>query len=133
LNLSSAPAYAKVYDGIASVSLNGDRKEFAVEYERTLKAHSKYEKICAAIESETRLNAFLYLLPTTELMWSLVRQFQRTERLVLFARVREFEEKVFDAEVWTSRFDRLPFKEALLGLGGPNAARRAFALGDPEA
>jgi len=68
LNLSPAHAYAKVYDGIAKVFFDGEFAEFAVEYERTLKSLPKYKKIREAIESETRLNAFLYLVPSWHLL-----------------------------------------------------------------
>jgi hypothetical protein len=60
LNLSPATAYAKVYDGIANVRVDHGFVDFAVEYERTLKSPAKYEKIRKAIESEKRVQAFVY-------------------------------------------------------------------------
>ena len=70
LNLSPATAYAKVYDGIAELYVDGDYVTLAIEYERTFKSKSKYDKIWEAIESEKRLNVFLYLVPTLDLQWA---------------------------------------------------------------
>jgi hypothetical protein len=114
LNLSPATAYAKVYDGIAEVFLDGDHVEFAIEYERTFKSQPKYDKIWEAIESEKRVNAFLYLVPSLDLLWGLIREFCRTKRLVFFGLVNEFKEKVLDAPVWSASYDSSSLKNALL-------------------
>ena len=114
LNLSPATAYAKVYDGIAEVSLDGEHIKFGIEYERTFKSQPKYDKIWEAIESEKRLNAFLYLVPNTTLLWGLVREFKGTKRPVYFGLVDEFKEKVFDADVWSASYDRSTLRSALL-------------------
>ena len=114
LNLSPATAYAKVYDGIAEVYVDGDYVTFAIEYERTFKSKSKYDKIWEAIESEKRLNVFLYLVPSFDLLSGLVREFEGTRRLVFFGLVNEFKEKVFNAPVWSATWDRLTFKDVLL-------------------
>jgi hypothetical protein len=83
LNVSPVSAYAKVYDGIAEVNLEGRAVKFAVEYERTLKSPAKYEKIPAAIEAEKRLNIFLYLVPALALLFNLTYEFQRNRQLVV--------------------------------------------------
>jgi DNA mismatch endonuclease Vsr len=113
LNLSPALAYAKVYDGIAKVFLDREFVEFAVEYERTLKSLPKYEKIREAIESEKRLKAFLYLVPSWQLMSTLRGEFWDTRRMVFFGLVSEFKEKAFDAAVSTAMYDQMPLQAAL--------------------
>ena len=113
LNLSPATAYAKVYDGIATVRLTGEPIEFAVEYERTLKSQSKYEKIREAIESERRLNVFLYLVPQFELLFSLSDAFWNTKRSVFFGLIGEFKEKVFEAPVRTAPWKEISLRTAL--------------------
>jgi hypothetical protein len=114
LNLSPATAYAKVYDGIAELYVDGGNVTLAIEYERTFKSKAKYDKIWEAIESEKRLNAFLYLVPNTTLLWGLVREFKGTKRPVYFGLVDEFKEKVFDADVWSASYDRSTLRSALL-------------------
>jgi hypothetical protein len=99
LNLSPATAYAKVYDGIATVRLHYDLVEFAVEYERTLKSPGKYEKIREAIESEKRVRAFLYLVPSYALLQGLRDAFWRTKQLVVFGLVDEFKREQLNTRV----------------------------------
>jgi len=113
LNLSPTHSYAKVYDGIAKVFFDRQFAEFAVEYERTLKSLPKYEKIREAIESEKRLKAFLYLVPSWQLLSTLRDEFWGTKRLVFFGLAREFKEKAFDATVTTAMYDEMPLQ------GGP--------------
>ncbi len=114
MNLSPASAYAKVYDAIARVHLNGESVEFAIEYERTLKSQPKYDKICEAIESEKRLHGFLYLVPTCDLRFSLIHEFWGTRRLIFFGLVDEFKQKVLDALVWAANYHSTALREALL-------------------
>ena len=113
--MSPATAYAKVYDGIAELYVDGDYVTLAIEYERTFKSKSKYDKILEAIESEKRLNVFLYLVPTLDLQWALIREFEGTKRLVFFGLVDEFKQKVFETQVWSARYDKLVFNDVLLG------------------
>jgi hypothetical protein len=113
LNLSPAHAYAKVYDGVARVFLDGEIGEFAVEYERTLKSLPKYQKIREAIESEKRLNGFLYLVPSWQLLSVLRCEFSNTQRMVFFGLADEFKEKALDAPVTTARYDKMPIQAAL--------------------
>jgi hypothetical protein len=116
LNLSPSNAYAKVYDGIARVRLDGRYLEFAVEYERTLKSPTKYEKIREAIESETRLKAFLYIVPTSELLYSLVHEFQGTKQLILFGLGSVFKQDVLRATVLRTNYARTSLQAALLNV-----------------
>jgi len=113
LNLSPAHAYAKVYDGIAKVLFDGEFAEFAVEYERTLKSLPKYQKIREAIESEKRLNGFLYLVPSWQLLSVLRGEFWDTKKMVFFGLAGEFKEKAFDAAVTTAKYDKIPLQVAL--------------------
>jgi len=124
LNVSPATAYAKVYDGIATVCLDEEVVEFAVEYERTLKSQAKYGKIREAIESENRLSVFLYLAPTFELLRSLMNDFWDTKRLVFFGLADEFKKNVFLAPVTPAKYDRMLFRSALLKATEFAKARR---------
>jgi hypothetical protein len=96
------------------VRLDGQYIGFAIEYERTLKSQPKYEKIRQAIESQKRLHGFLYLVPSFELIWTLIGEFHRTSRLVFFALVDDFKRKVFDVQVWAPGYNTTSLKEALL-------------------
>ena len=117
LNLSPLDSYAKVYDGIATLDLAGSRVSLAVEYERTLKSPAKYEKIREAIESEKRIAAFLYLVPTRDLLFSLLRAFWRTKQFVLFAMVDDFKRERLGAMVHDANYNSIPLVQALARVG----------------
>ena len=116
MNLSPAYAYAKVYDGIATVTVYGNDVEFALEYERTLKSPAKYDKIREAIESEKRVKAFLYLVPSYLLLYALQQVFWRTKQLVLFGLVDVFKSQQLSAPVRHANFTESPLQEALSKL-----------------
>ena len=113
LNLSPATAYAKVYDGIASVLVQGEFVEIAIEYERTLKSPAKYEKIREAIESEKRVKAFLYLVPSYELLFGVKDALWRMKQLVLFGLIEEFKKERLEMRVRDSCFRESSLREAL--------------------
>jgi hypothetical protein len=109
-----APTLNRSGFGIAKARLDAQYIGFAIEYERTLKSQLKYEKIRKVIESEKRLQGFPYLVPSLELIWTLIAEFHRTSRLVFFALVDDFKRKVFDVQVWAPSYSTTSLKQALL-------------------
>ena len=116
LNLSPATAYAKVYDGIASVMLDRNFVDFAVEYERTLKSPAKYARIRQAIESEKRVKAFLYLVPSYPLLCGLMEAFRGTKQLVVFGFVEEFKREQLSIRVRSTNYSETSLHDALAKL-----------------
>lgn len=116
VNLSPTLSYAKAYDAVAAVYIGaGERVEFAIEYERTLKSEQKYAKILEAIESERRLRTILYLAPSYEIISSLRWYFERARHDILFAMVGEFKRSVLDTQVdLASTYRRMTLQQALL-------------------
>jgi hypothetical protein len=105
-----------VYDGIACV-LIGDREvDLAIECERTPKTSAKYQRIREAIESETQVHAFLYLVPSSQLLHALQHAFSGTNRLVLFGMLGEFKEKLLASRVRTAYNRQAPLEEMLAWL-----------------
>jgi hypothetical protein len=102
VNLTPTNSYAKVYDGIATVLVDQHEVEFAIECERTLKIQAKYQRIRDAIESERRLHAFLYLVPSFQLMYALQDAFSRTNRLVVFGMLDDFKRHTLASSVRTA-------------------------------
>lgn len=116
VNLLPTSAYAKVYDGIACI-LIGDREvDLAIECERTPKTSAKYQRIREAIESETQVHAFLYLVPSFPLLHALQHAFSGTNRLVLFGMLGEFKEKLLASRVCTAYNRQAPLEEMLAWL-----------------
>jgi hypothetical protein len=116
VNLVRTNAYAKVYDGIATVLVDHNEVEFGIECERTLKIQAKYQRIREAIESERRLNAFLYLVPSYQLLYALQQAFSGTQRLVLFGMLDEFKQHTLASRVRTAYCYEAPLQEMLARL-----------------
>jgi hypothetical protein len=116
LNLSPATAYAKVYDGIANVRVDHGFVDFAVEYERTLKSPAKYEKIRKAIESEKRVQAFVYLVPSYDLLHGLMEAFWGAKQLLVFGLVDEFKKEQLGTRVRHTNYIETPLHDALAQL-----------------
>lgn len=116
VNLVPASAYAKVYDAIATVLIADNEIEFAIECERTLKTPAKYKKIREAIESERRVNAFLYLVPSFQLVYALQHAFSGTNRLVLFGMLDEFKQQPLANRVRTTYYCEAPLQDMLARL-----------------
>jgi hypothetical protein len=116
VNLSPATAYAKVYDGIATVVVYPNLVDFAVEYERTLKSPAKYERIRQAIESEKRVKAFLYLAPNYAVRTGLIEAFWHSKALVMFASVDEFKRDQMSTRVLDSNYGETTLNDALAKL-----------------
>jgi hypothetical protein len=60
--------YAKDYDAIVTVVIDGHEIEFALEYERVAKASRKYSMIRRRIESECLVERFVYLASNYHLL-----------------------------------------------------------------
>ena len=116
LNMSPATAYAKVYDGIATVVTHDNLVDFVVEYERTLKSPARYEKIREAIESEKRVKAFLYLVPNCQLLHGITDALWRMKQLVLFGLVDDFKRDRLNTGVRDSHYKESSLQDALARL-----------------
>jgi hypothetical protein len=130
LNLSPNLGYAKVYDGIVKIYVDGRPIQFALEYERTIKSLPKYDRIRQAIESETRLNVFLYLVPTVDLLLNVAREFRGTRRFVFVGYLNEFKHNVLDTAVNTPELDTIPLRMALANVSALEGTCGGVALRD---
>jgi hypothetical protein len=61
-------AYAKDYDAIVTVRLEAGDATFALEYERSAKSETDYLKVVEKIDSERRVDRFLYLVSSADLL-----------------------------------------------------------------
>jgi len=82
--------YAKDYDALVDVSMDGVDCRFALEYERTPKAKKRYVEIHRRIETESELSQFLYLTPNQDLQAFLLRVFGDCRRAVHFGLRKDF-------------------------------------------
>jgi hypothetical protein len=74
--------YAKHYDAIGTLQLDGHSARFALEYERTPKLQSEYLRIRELFEVEQRIDRFLYLAANSHIHSLLKKCFWGTTRSV---------------------------------------------------
>ena len=75
--------YAKDYDAIITLSLGGRQLRFALEYERTPKTQTEYDRIVSMLESERNLDRVLYLACTRHIHSLLKQRLWRIRQRVL--------------------------------------------------
>ncbi len=75
--------YAKDYDAIVTLALGGRQILFALEYERTPKAQTEYDRIVSMLERERNLDRVLYLAGTRHIRSLLKQRLWRIRQRVL--------------------------------------------------
>jgi hypothetical protein len=98
-NLVSASPFQKDYDAVVRVRSGNETLEFALEYERSLKARKEYARIRAALECERRIGCVLYLTASPDLMVALVYQLSPLSTPLAFATARSFREHLLATNV----------------------------------
>lgn len=91
--------YAKDYDAVVTLRLDGQDVPFALEYERQAKARERYVEIAGLIQGERRVSRFLYLFPEYHLLWFVHQFFQHTDRRVYFGVSCDFKREVISTQV----------------------------------
>ena len=94
-------AYQKDYDAVVGIWVGNEIREFALEYERSLKSTMRYEKIRASLEAEHRVACVLYLTADSDVLVALLRQLTPLAKRVGFAAARSFREQLLTTPVLT--------------------------------
>ena len=82
-NTISRSPYEKDYDAIVDVWVGDNRARFALEYERTPKAQTEYDRIVSLLERERNLDRVLYLAGTRHIRSLLKQRLWRIRQRVL--------------------------------------------------
>ena len=82
--------YAKIYDAIATIILDGEIYEIGIEYERWLKTVERYQDAASKIEEERRADAVVYLCSCNNTFTTICDAFFRSQKPVLVAMIDEF-------------------------------------------
>ena len=99
-NLVSA-RFQKDYDAVVRVWSGEQIREFALEYERSLKAARRYVRIREALENERGVGAVLYLAASPDLMFALLCHLAPTSKPLAFATARHFHQHLLATPVFT--------------------------------
>jgi hypothetical protein len=90
INDFTTDRYAKDYDAVVTFRSGNRTGTVAIEYERTPKSSRQYERICAEIDYEKKLETFLYLVPNCELHAFLLHALRNTRRRIVLTLASEF-------------------------------------------
>jgi hypothetical protein len=114
-NASMGMGNNKVYDAIVTVRLEDRDATFALEYERTAKSEEDYNDILSKLDAEDRVERFLYLAPSEDVLRFVSWQFRNSPRHVCFGLLTDWYRRLLDTEVfdWQCHQYR-PFRTALV-------------------
>lgn len=91
--------YAKDYDAVVTLRLDGQNVQFALEYERQAKAQERYVEIASLIQGERRVERFLYLFPEYHLLWFVHQFFQGMSLKIYFGVSCDFKRELVSTQV----------------------------------
>ncbi|PYY25034.1 MAG: hypothetical protein DMG62_00195 [Acidobacteria bacterium] len=112
-------AHPKDYDAIVKIWLGNEIREFALEYERSLKSAKHYERIRAALEAERQIGNILYLVADSDLMLAILYHLTPLAKRIGFTTVRSFKEQLLAASVTTDADREMMTLQGFLEYGHP--------------
>ncbi len=118
-NMVSATPYQKDYDAIVKAWIGAEVREFALEYERSLKSSKQYEKVRAALEAERQMGCVLYLTADPDLLLALLYQLTPISKRLGFLTARSFRERLLEASVTTDARSAMVTVEDFLRYSHP--------------
>lgn len=105
LNMMPPYDYAKCYDAVATLYIDGQRIELGVEYEHTMKRPvDRYTPIKARIEEEKRADAIMFVVPTAPMrsaLWSLMCGLRKE---IVIVDARDLSSQGMKADVYLNYF-----------------------------
>ena len=93
--------YQKDYDAIVKMWVGSELREFALEYERSLKGARQYERVRAAIDAERQIACVLYVTTDVDLLFAILCQLIPVSKQLGFAVARCFKEQLLATPVTT--------------------------------
>jgi hypothetical protein len=118
LNMVSE-SFQKDYDAIVKIWLGNEIREFALEYERSLKNAKQYESVRAALEAERMIGCVLYVTVDANLLLAVLHHLTPIARRLGFLTARSFREQLLAAPVTTETTRALVTLEEFLQYSHP--------------
>ena len=113
-NTISRTPYQKDYDAIVEVWIGPRTACFALEYERTLKGATHYQRVRDALRAERQIACVLYLSSGMEVLVHLLHEFESMGANIALANARDFGQQLLDTRVLTPfNLAGMPFRELL--------------------
>jgi hypothetical protein len=111
--------FAKNYDVVVKVWVEGEVCEFALEYERSLKSVPGYEKIRELMDGEQRFASVLYLTASADILIMVDYHLSSPSQQIAFATARSFEQSLLGTSVATDSSGDLVSFERFLRCSHP--------------
>lgn len=111
--------YQKDYDAIVKIWRGAEIREFALEYERSLKSARQYEKVRAALEAERQISCVLYVTTDVDLLFAIRCQLTPVSKRLGFALARSLKEQLLATVVTTDATGRTVSLEGFLEYAHP--------------
>ena len=113
-NLLTTFGYAKDYDAVVTLSVEGRPFTFALEYEQSAKGKAAYMDIRDRLESEQQVKRFLYLASSENVLSFLTHCFATTRARLYLGLARDFVASLLDTPVFEAfSRKRTVFRNAL--------------------
>jgi hypothetical protein len=93
---------AKDYDAIAEVEIEGTVYRFAIEYERSPKAATRYRAIREILDKDETAGTVLYLAANDDLLYLLALELRATRKRIGFALSESFRHSPLDTRMLTN-------------------------------
>lgn len=118
-NMVSSAPYQKDYDAIVKVWVGDEVREFALEYEHSLKNTKQYERVRAALEAERRVGPVLYLTVDPSVLMALLYHLTPVSNRLGFLTSRSFRQELLQAMVTTENNRAMVTLEKFLQYSHP--------------
>jgi hypothetical protein len=118
-NIATGNQYAKDYDAVATLMIEGEFVQYGIEYERSTKAYARYQELRGILAEERKLAGILYFVSGIERFFTVVAALEGAHRGLLFCCADGFEQRRTDAlSVRISSQPSLTLGQAL-GISSP--------------
>jgi hypothetical protein len=114
-NIATGEQYAKDYDAIATLAIQGKVQQFAIEYERSTKAFARYRELRAILGEEQKLAGILYFIFGVERFMTVVEELEGAHPRLIFCNAEEFRSRRLNA--YCLRFSSEPMIPLARALG----------------
>jgi hypothetical protein len=96
-NIATGNQYAKDYDAIATLMIDGEFAQYGIEYERSTKAYARYQELRAILADERELSGILYFISGIERFFTVVGALEGAHPGLLFCCADGFEQRKMEA------------------------------------
>jgi hypothetical protein len=112
-NLLLENSVTKDYDAIAEIDVDGTSRGFAIEYERSAKASTRYRAIREALDKDNAVDTVLYLTPNDDILYLLAVELRASKKRIGFALSESFRRSLLDTQTLlnTEASEVVPFRD----------------------